>query len=98
MIVLDQDGVVQAHAVIGDAAGRRGGFFKNAQAGSGLAGVEDLAACALDGVDELAGERGYAAEALEEVEGDAFAGEQSAGASADSGDDVAIGCRRRHPA
>ena len=34
---------------------------------------------------------GHAAQALQEVEGDAFAGEQSAGASADRGDDVAIG-------
>ena len=75
VIVLDQDGVVQAHAVIGDASGGRGGFFQGAQAGSGFAGVEDLAAGAFDGVGELAGGGGYAAEALQEIEGDAFAGE-----------------------
>ena len=34
---------------------------------------------------------GHAAQALQEVERDAFAGEQRAGASADRGDDLAIG-------
>ena len=70
---------------------RGGGLFQGAQAGGGLAGVEDAAAGARDGVGELAGGGGDAAQALQEVEGDAFAGEQGAGASADGGDDVAIG-------
>src|ERR1019366_5270508 len=65
VVVLDQDGIVEAHAVIGDAAGGGGG------------------------VEARGG--GHAAEALQEVEGNALAGEEGAGAPADGGDDVAIG-------
>ena len=50
-----------------------------------------LAARALYGIGELARGGGHSAEALQEVEGDAFAGEQGTGASADGGDDFAIG-------
>ena len=50
VIVLDQDGVVEAHAVIGDAAGGRRHLFQRAQARRGLARIEDAAARARDGV------------------------------------------------
>src|SRR6185369_10003717 len=75
VIVLDQDGVVQAHAVIGDAARGRGGFFQGAEARCGFASIEDLAVRTPDRGGEPAGGGGYAAEALQEIEGDAFAGE-----------------------
>ncbi len=90
VIVLDENGVVEADAVIGDAAGCGGRLFERAQAGGGLAGVEHAAAGAGDGIGVLAGESGDAAQALEEVEGDALAFEQGAGAAADSGEDLAI--------
>src|SRR5262249_13597946 len=65
VIVLDQDRVVEAHAVIVGAAGLRGGFFERAESGSGFAGIEDFALGATDGIGELAGEGGDAAQALE---------------------------------
>src|ERR1035437_1698719 len=91
VVVLDQDGIVEAHAVVHHAPCRGGCLFENTKSGGGLAGVEDLAARAFDGSGELGGGGGHTAEALQEVEGDAFAGEQGAGASADGGDDFAIG-------
>src|ERR1035438_85830 len=91
VVVLDQDGIVEAHAVVHNAPSESGGFFESTQSGGGFAGVEDLAARALDGGGEVAGGGGYAAEALQEIEGDAFAGEQGARRAADGGDDVAIG-------
>src|ERR1035437_9479801 len=90
VVVLDQDGIVEAHAVVHHAPGRGGCLFESTQSGRGLAGVEDLAARALDGGGELGGGGGHAAEALQEVEGDAFAGEQGARRAADGGDDIAV--------
>ena len=91
MVVLDQNGVVEAHAVVHHAPGGGSGFFQDAQAGRGLAGIEDLAARALDGIGELARGGRHAAQALQEIKGNAFAGQQRARASADGGDDFAIG-------
>ena len=76
--------------MVGDAARGGGRLLQGAEAGGGLAGVEDAAVRAGDGVGELAGERRDAAQALEKVEGDALAGKQQAGGAADFGDDVAV--------
>jgi hypothetical protein len=73
VVVLDQDRVEEAHAVIGDASGGRGALFEGAHSGGGLARVEDAAVGAGHGVGVLARQRCDAAEALEEIEGDAFA-------------------------
>ena len=54
------------------------GFFQRAQAGRGLARVEDARAGAADGIDKAPGERGDAGEALEEIQRDAFRGEDRA--------------------
>ena len=54
VVVFNEDGVEESHAVVGDAASGRGGLFERAQAGGCLAGVEDAAACAFDGLGELA--------------------------------------------
>ena len=77
--------------MVGDASGRGGGFFQRAQAGGGLAGIEDAAAGARHGVGELAGQRGDAAQALQEIERHALALEQQAGRAVDFGEDVAVG-------
>lgn len=91
VIVLDEDGVVQAETVVGDTAGRGGLLFEQAETGSGLAGIEDADAGAFDSADIAGGEGGDAGEALEEVEGDAFAGEERARGTFDVGDGVAGG-------
>ena len=76
-------GVEEAEAVVDAAAHGDGVFVQGTEAGDGLAGVEDAGAGSGDRVDECAGERGDAAEALEEVEGGAFAGEGQAGVGLD---------------
>ena len=53
VVVLDQDGVEEAHAVVGDAAGRGGGFFQRAHARRGLARIEHAARGAGHGIGEL---------------------------------------------
>jgi hypothetical protein len=73
--------------VVGDSAGGGGGLFESAVAGSGFAGVENAAVGVGDGVGEFASEGGDAGEALEEVEGDAFASEEEAGGGFDGGQD-----------
>src|ERR1019366_3628717 len=89
--VLDQDGIVEAHAVFNHAPGRGGCLFESTQSGRGLAGIEDLAARTFDGGGVEGRGGGHAPEAVPEVEGNALAGEEGAGAPADGGDDVAIG-------
>src|ERR1035438_97382 len=59
-------------------AARDGVLLQPPPAGRGLARVENLRPGALDGVNELGGQRGDAAKALEEVEGDAFGAQQGA--------------------
>src|ERR1022692_658471 len=54
VIVLDQNGIVQTHPVVSNAAGRGRAFFQNAETGSSLAGVEYAAVCARDSIGELA--------------------------------------------
>src|ERR1035438_9587796 len=58
VVVLDQDGIVEANAVVQNAPGESGGFFESTQSGGGFAGVEDLAARALAGGGEVAGGAG----------------------------------------
>jgi len=58
-----------------NSAGGRGGLLQGAKAGSGFPCVEDLAACAFDGGREMACGGGDAAEALQEIQGDALTGE-----------------------
>ena len=69
VVVLDENGVEEAEAVVDAAAQGDGVFVQRAKTRDGLAGVEDGGAGSGDRVDECAGERGDAAEALEEVEG-----------------------------
>jgi hypothetical protein len=78
VIIFYEDCVVEAHAVVGDAAGGRGALFERAQSGSGLARVEHAAVGSGHRVGILARQRGDAAEALEEIERHALALKQRA--------------------
>ena len=89
VVVLDENAGGEIDAMIGSAAAEDGVFFEGAQAGDGLARVEDAGVGALDGVSVFARERGDAAEVLEQVENDALATEQDAGIVANDGDDLA---------
>ena len=89
VVVLGQNAVEQSEAVVCPASGADRDAFEFAKSGSRLARVEDDGFRAGHGIDEAAGQRGYPAEALEEVEGGAFGGEQCTGRAGDGEDDVA---------
>ncbi len=78
VVVLDQDRVVEPDAVVRAAAAADGVLLERAQAGRRLARVEDRRAGALDRVDVAARQRRDAAEAAEQVERSALAGEHGA--------------------
>src|SRR5437016_2920473 len=79
VIILDENRIVEAHAMIRDSS--RGGchLFQAAQAGRGLASVEDAAGGPGDTVDVTGGERRDAAQALQKIQRYTLAGEQRAG-------------------
>src|SRR5205809_4799031 len=79
VIVLDENRVVEAHAMIRDSSGGGGHLFETAQAGRGLASIEDATACPGDTVDVTGGERRDTAQALQKIQCNALAGEQRAG-------------------
>ena len=87
VVVLDHGAVVEAHAVVGAAAIGNGLFFEQSVARGGFAGVEDGGGSVADELDVVRGEGGDAAEALEEVEGGAFCGEDGAGGAFDGHQD-----------
>src|SRR6266487_1225979 len=68
VVVLDQQGVAEAHAVVLAAAGADRVLGELAEAGEGLAGVADDRAGALDRRHERRGERGHAGEVAEQVQ------------------------------
>ena len=92
VVVLDEDSVLQVEAVVDAAAAADGVLIQRAQAGDGLAGVEDfgLGFGGGDGADEFVGEGGDAGHALHEVEDDALGGEDAGGVGADDGDGLAL--------
>ena len=87
MIVLDQQAVVEPHAVVLRSAHPRRIFLEQAQARDGLARVEQRCAGAGDRVDIAAGQRGDAREMLESVERRAFGGEHGAGIAVEAHQD-----------
>ena len=91
VVVLDQDRVEQADAVIDRAAGAHGVFLERAQRRRRLARVEDGDAPA-GGVDEAPRARGDARQPLQEIERGALADEQGARACR------ATSATRRRPA
>lgn len=81
VIVFDHHGVVETHAMVDTATGFDGFFFKQAPAWGGFAGIPDFDGIGFDGVDVAGGHGGDTGEALKEIEGGAFGGEQRAGAT-----------------
>src|SRR5690606_37677721 len=79
VVVLDEDRVVETEAVVHSAAATHGVLLEVAQAGRGLASVDDLRAGSGDGLDIEAGQRSDAAHPAHQIERGALGGEQSAG-------------------
>ncbi len=97
VVVFEHDAIVEAEAVIGAAAAADRVFIEDAEGGSGFAGVAEGGAArgigdgGGDGVDVAGGEGGDAGEVAEEVEQDAFGGEELADGAGDGGDGLATG-------
>ena len=70
VVVLDQQAVEQAEAMIVSPAAADGVFVEDAESRDRFAGVVNFRVGALDALDEPLGLRGHAAEMLEEVEDD----------------------------
>src|SRR5690349_4793041 len=73
-----------------DAAGGRRLLFQSAEPRRSFARVEHLAAGSSGCIRELPGSRGDAAQPLQEIQCNALAFQESAGAAANSSEDVAI--------
>ncbi|MCY1412629.1 hypothetical protein D9M71_280410 [compost metagenome] len=79
VVFLDEEGIVEADAVVVAAAAGHGVFLRQAQAGQGLAGVEEFHLGAFHQFHVVADAGGDARQALEEVQRAALAAEQGAG-------------------
>src|SRR5690606_16866171 len=86
VVVLDEDGVEQADAMVHAASCAHGIFLERAEPGRGFARVDDCGAGAGDGIDIATCQRGDAAQTTDEIECDALRRQQRAGAAADTGD------------
>jgi hypothetical protein len=89
VIFLDQDAVMEAETVVAAAAAGDGVFLRQAQAGQGLARVDDARAGAGDGVDVEPRDGGRGREQLQEIQRGALGGEQGAGVGFDLANDLA---------
>jgi hypothetical protein len=78
MVLLDENRVVQTHAVVFTAAAAHGVFLRGAQARQGFAGVEDDGARTGHGLHVTTGDGGGAGQGLQEIERRALAGKQGA--------------------
>ena len=94
VVVLDEDAVGEVEAMVVTAADAHGVPLQSAQAGGGLAGIDDAGVETVDCIDEAAGEAGGAGETLQHVQGDALAGEDGREGAFDLGDDAAVFQRR----
>ncbi|SKO27955.1 Uncharacterised protein [Mycobacteroides abscessus subsp. massiliense] len=83
VVVFDEHGVVQAHAVVHAAARPDGVFLQDAQQGDGFAAAHDVCAVFGDLGDGTRGGGGDAAQVREVVERGAFGGKQGAGVAFD---------------
>src|SRR6478752_3133972 len=88
VIVLDQNGVVEAEAVIAAAAGADRIFLERAKSGCRLAGADDACPRSLRGGDERGGRRCNAAQVTEKVQRCPFGGQQTSCGPVDGGDDL----------
>ena len=78
VVVLDENAVVEAEAMVRPAARAHGVFLDRAQAGKRLADVDDARLRATHGLDDPRGGRGDAAHVADKVERDALGREQAA--------------------
>ena len=86
VVLLDQDRVVEAHAMVAPAAGGHRALLERAQTGGRLAGVEDHGTATADRVDVTRREGRHPGKVGEQVERSALAGEQAPGRAADQRD------------
>ena len=90
MVVLDQDGVVETHAVIARAGGAGGVLLQDPQAGDGLAGVQDLHPVEAGHGHELGGEAGNPGEVLQEIESGPLPHQDALGRTLDPDGDTSL--------
>ena len=93
VVVLDENGVIQPHPVVPDAAGSGRELFKAAQSRGRLAGVENLTTGTLYLFDVPCRERGDTTEALHEVQSGSLQGKQALRGSRYASDDI-VGINR----
>ena len=85
MVILEHDPIVERKTVIRPAAHTHGVFLQGAQAGRGLARIEDAGLRTAHRLNIASGERGNPTHALEQIQGHALAAEQTTSRA---------GCRR----
>ena len=90
MIVLEHDHVVETDAVVGASAAFDGVFLKETHVGRSLAGVEEPSVEAVEHIDEAVCLGSDTAEALHEVEGGTFCGEDDIRGAVDGHEDIAF--------
>jgi hypothetical protein len=73
MVILQQDHIEEAKAMVDPAADPDSLFFQEPEIGGGLSGVQDPSLIPLQPVDVLPGERGYTTHALHTVQDKSFA-------------------------
>jgi len=89
VVFLDQDAVVQAHALILPAAHPHRVFLGDAQAGQGFSGIQNRRMGAAHGLDIGPGGGGHRRQGLQEIQRRAFGGQQRARIAVDVGQHVA---------
>ncbi len=91
VVVLDQDGVVEAEAMVHAAAAAHRVFFKRAQTRRGFARAADFRLGVGDGLRIVRGQRGHAAQASEKVQRHPLRRQNAPRGALDAGDDGAGG-------
>ncbi|KAG1450938.1 hypothetical protein G6F57_016284 [Rhizopus arrhizus] len=86
VVVLDQDRVIQAEAVVAAAPHAHRILLHGAQARHGLARAGDAGAVSRNGAGNGGGGRGHAAQVAQEIQRHAFRGQHRAGIAAYAGD------------
>ena len=89
MVVFYQHHIEEAEAMVEGAAAGDGIFFQPAPAGCGFARVEDTGVCWANGLDKTGGQGGDAREALDEIQGHPFGGEDRPGRAGDAQESLA---------
>src|SRR5690606_15037199 len=91
MVLLDQNHVVEAEAMVHPTTGDHGPFLERPHAGCRLASVEDPCLRPVHCIDERPRHRRYPRESLEEVQSEAFPGKNGSGGAPEGENLVASG-------